>query len=667
MPFLVEASLLEPSAVAGEDGERFSLVAEPSTIVLGRTSSVKLEIEATGGGEDEPPLRATVNVGSLGEIETLEPGRYHVEYSPPSKRFPQVAVVALWRETGPGATVAFFRLPLLGTARVPIQTAPGAEVTVRVAGRSFGPLKAAEDGRVAARLIVPPGVRRAMVSAVGDDGDETSQEMSLDVPPYNRLTLASVPHAVTADGVSLVRLHLFYDATGRRMPSPDAFRIETDLEDAGPVQHITGPLFLGEFTAPAGMQDGEAEIVARVRRDRASTASASVTVGRQSVEHLLVEPLEGSVVADGLSPLKLTVWARDALGLGVGGARPKAEVDPPEAVQSIHVEDAGEGRYTVEILPARIDPPENARAVTARLSCEEASAEVSLELAPWEPARIEVEPTDLELVADGIATTSMTLRALDREGRAMPHIQPEASAALGEVASVTAVEDDGSFLLRYVAPKREYGASRDEPPPTAHETITIEAGGVEEQVSLVLTEVPGRHWSPELFVEAGVGVRTNLGALAGPELVANAGLRIARVGPAEVRGGLWTGLSHQTGSLEPLGSADQGAEVRISTVPLMASASAYVPLDEWSFGAGVGAGLMLAPGTVSLAGSDDVHIDSVARAMGARLSIERRAGPGKFVSSMALVSSSIRHGRDDLDVSGQVGGLGVTIGYGLDL
>ncbi len=50
-----------------------------------------------------------MNVGSFSEPMRLGPGKYRVTYVPPTTRFPQVALVAVWRETGTDARIDFKR------------------------------------------------------------------------------------------------------------------------------------------------------------------------------------------------------------------------------------------------------------------------------------------------------------------------------------------------------------------------------------------------------------------------------------------------------------------------------------------------------------------------------------------------------------------------------
>ncbi len=657
--------VLAPHAVAGDGEEAPTLVVEPATVILGRTDVVNLRIEAPER-EDDPPLRGSVNVGVLGEIEPVEPGVYEASYTPPEERFPQVAVIALWRETGPDATVAFFRLPLLGTARVPVHTVPGAGVAVSVGGRHFGPFEADEQGRAEARLVVPPGPRHAMVSAASGEGEATSQRIDLGIPPYNRLTLATVPHAITADGFSQARLHLYYDVTGRRPPAAGEFHVETALEVQSPLEHVEGPLYRAEYTAAPGIPDGKVELRASVRRDAKSSGVATVTVGRQEVAMLLAEASSVSALGDGVSPVELTLLARDRLGLGVGEAELAQRVERGELLQSVEIEEIGAGEYRARILPARLDPPREKEQVTVTFATAEADVAVAFTIEPWEPAEVLVEPEASALSADGSSTTTFELRAKDSDGRPMDHIQPHVSASSGTVVSVTAAED-GGYVVEYQAPLWRHRGRRgdaDAPPPSREETLRVSVGGVTVATAIELAALVREPLELAPYLRAAGGLQTNLGALAGPGLLVHGGLTLGRRGPLSFGAGLWTGVSGARATWE-LG--DEAAGARLFAVPLLPAGSVTFVHQEWSAGVGAGAGLMLAPGSVRLAGADDVPIGSVLPAFGAKLHIGRRAGPGRALVSLSYVHAGRRHHRGAVDVTGRVGGFGAMAGYGVDL
>ncbi|MFW5878696.1 MAG: hypothetical protein ACOCVR_02655, partial [Myxococcota bacterium] len=657
---------VEASAVAGT-GERLpSLFVQPARVVLGRTSTVSLEIriEEEPG---EPPLRGSVNVGSLGEIEEVEPGLYRATYTPPGSRFPQMAVIALWKETGADAAVSFFPLPLLGTASIPVETSPGASITVRLAGRVFGPYEAGADGRVVARLVVPPGVRQAEVRALSEDGSTTSESIDLGVPPYNRLTLALVPHTVTADASSPVRLHIFYDRTGRRLPRASAFRISTPLAESGPVRHVHGQLYLAEYTAPRGTDDGPAAFRARLRGDRASRGEVQVNVGRQVPSVLTPAPPETPLLGDGSTPAELRLRVSDELGLGVSGLSIEVVPRPEQLLSSVAVRDLGAGEYALDVVPERLDPPSDMRSVKLQISAEEISDEVELEIAPWAPAELRAEPAELALQADGEAETVLHVRVLDEAGREMDHLSPSARASSGEIASITPAER-GGHLVTYRAPKWILRSPETgEAAGTRSETLRLHAGEAHLEIPVVLRPTIKEAWRPSsLFVEASVGLQSNLGALTGPLFTVRGAAGLYELGPVELSAGIGTGMGAAGGSWT-IGEGPEPVTASFLTIPVLAELWAKVPVKSWTAGAGLAAGLMFAPGVVRLPEAEPIEIGSVLPAFGLMLHGSTRLGPGRLGLGLRLLGARRGETEEIVDVSGSLGGLSFTAGYGVEL
>src|SRR6185369_12945445 len=169
-------ALLPASAL----GASLSVVGEP--IVLGRTQRAMLVLDV---GDAEPPdgrpLRLAVNVGSLGAVERVAPGRHRIEYTPPATRHPQVALLGWWRE-GWGEPPEVLRLPLLGTTRLPVKAPAGRTVTVEVGDARFGPVQAGRDRTAVVPLVVPPGIDRVTVTIAGG-AEPVRRVVALEVPP----------------------------------------------------------------------------------------------------------------------------------------------------------------------------------------------------------------------------------------------------------------------------------------------------------------------------------------------------------------------------------------------------------------------------------------------------------------------------------------------------
>ncbi len=659
---------IAPEAIGGEAEESLTLEVDPSVIVLGETREAVLTLSTSGDSGDKP-LQGSVNVGTLGEIEEIEPGLHRIVYTPPDRRFPQTAIVALWRDTGPDAPLFFFRLPLVGTARVPIQTRSGASVTVEVEGESFGPFEADRAGRVEARLKVPPGVRLGTVTAVGTDGQATSQKLDLGSPPFNRLTLAAVPSAVPADGVSEARIHLFHDSHGVGEVSADRIRIKASEGLVSEILHRGGPLYQASFTAPLGMTPGEVSLGASVQNDRASTASVSLRVMPQSIADIAVAASVSQLVADGMSSAKLAVSVTDGLGIGIEGLDIEAIVQPEHLDAETRLEEIGGGEYSVEVLPARFDPPADAKQALIRVRAGEEFGQAELLVLPWEVASIRVEPELIRLTAQGRSAAMIRVRAFDSHDRPLDHLLPRLEASAGTIGSSERAEE-GGYVARYLSPVWSYRvrATGRASPPVRDETIRIVVGNKEAEAVVRLTAGVREAWIPKTFLELGGGYRSNIDHLAGAQGSLHAGVHLISERRFSLGGGFWLGPSLQRGEWEVVGfGEDDGwAEATLMSVPILATCSGQFRPDPWGIGFEGGAGLMMVPGQLELARGEDVSVDGVLPAWGARLWIGRYAGAGHLTLAITYVHALQERGRDRPDVTGQLGGFGGSLGYRIE-
>src|SRR5512138_847643 len=209
-----------------------SIHIEKGAVVLGKTESMPMTIRVDEpAGADIRPLRIAVNVGSFSEPTRLGPGKYRVVYIPPSTRFPQLALVAVWRETGPEAQIDFLRFPLFGTTKIPVTTKRGAKIQAQVGFESFGPFTADAKGSASIPVAVPPEVQSADLTITDTNGIVVKKTVPVAVPPYNRLTAALVPHAIVADGNSWVRLEVLYALGGAGVPA-DQIRVRPSVGTA---------------------------------------------------------------------------------------------------------------------------------------------------------------------------------------------------------------------------------------------------------------------------------------------------------------------------------------------------------------------------------------------------------------------------------------------------
>jgi hypothetical protein len=434
--------------------QAFSLTVGAKTpLVLGEVSEVPVAIEAPETPETEDrPLRIAVNVGQFSEVEKVSPGTYRATYHLPETRFPQVALVAVWRETGPEAPIEFLRIPLSGRTKLPVKSTKGAEIRVIVGDETYGPVVADARGKAELMIAVPPGVTE--VVATSSKARELSQgTVAVDVPPYNRLTLAVTPYLVPADGGSSVTVHAFYDVE-KDPPPIERLKLAVEKGELRPIGQSENR-YKYRFVPTRGTEANEVRLRASVAGDKASRAEAVISLGLPTPERIVSRGLASPLVADGASSADMTVLVLDRLGLGVpnlvltasaasgGNAGQIREVGRGEYAISVR----GPAQYpksgTIEIDVSAADTHGSKAQVEARLPVQVA--------APAWPVRAEMEPEPSLPIADGETAFFVRIAAFDAADR------PFAGGGLvvrADAAEVSPVErTDGAYRARIV-PKR---------------------------------------------------------------------------------------------------------------------------------------------------------------------------------------------------------------------
>lgn len=172
-PSWVVASATAAAAQEPEAGPDAATVrAEPARLVAGQGVLARLFAAAP---------RASGEPRWFTQLGTIVDGLYDAG----DRRAPGFAIVAVaipladGREARGAATIA-----LVGRGALPTTTAPGASVTVEIAGRSFGPVIADARGRADVPVEVPPGVTTATVHSVDRYRRKTAREIELPRPPY---------------------------------------------------------------------------------------------------------------------------------------------------------------------------------------------------------------------------------------------------------------------------------------------------------------------------------------------------------------------------------------------------------------------------------------------------------------------------------------------------
>ncbi len=151
----------------------------PSRLILGTAGSAEISIAAT-----TPLPDLIVSRGTLGPLRR-QGDRLVARYTPPSKTFPQLAIVAA--VSLDRSKIDWVAIPLWGKARTRLRGEPLANVTVLAERLSFGPVRLDTRGQGFLHVAVPPGASELSTLAVDAIGNKKRGKLPLRAPPLERL------------------------------------------------------------------------------------------------------------------------------------------------------------------------------------------------------------------------------------------------------------------------------------------------------------------------------------------------------------------------------------------------------------------------------------------------------------------------------------------------
>jgi hypothetical protein len=615
-----------------------TLTADVKQIVLGETESVPVTIVASDGDDEQAlwPLRVAVNVGSLGPLEPRGGGVFSTVYVPPATRFPQMAVIALWRERGPDAPIHFFNVPLHGSTTLKVQTGAGSSVVAVVGEQRFGPMTADARGRATIPILVPPGVRSAQVEVTNKAGLLTTSGQEIDVPPYSRITVAAVPTALIADGTQWARVEVMYQLGGAGV-SPENIVITPSVGTVR-LRSAAGGRYTYVYSPPTSTTERRALLEVRVKGDAAARATLELALGLPEPTRVVVRPPAAVLSADGRSTATVGVLVLDASGRGLPGQTLSVTANGVPLPAAVH---RAWGLYeTVLTSPATYPSGGLVQLAATLAGPTPLSAAVNFRLAPAATpgqVRLETEPP-LPIAAPG-TEVQVSFHVRDAAGSPLDGAELVATCTSGALGPLRA-DGNGRYVARYVpAPERS-----DEP---VRVRVVDASGGFATELTL-----PLRPTLPALLAGARGGI------------VRSGALTTAR-GGAEV----WLPFTIDTHVLAASVRVEatsterrlgEGADAGLVLVPISA-ALAYELLfvADLSLFAGIEGSLALAYFT----GPDGSSEAALGAGGGVFLSPAYRVGPGSAFADVGFGMVPVA-GRDfELDA----GGLRAYLGYRLEM
>lgn len=479
-----------------------SISIEGGAVVLGRTESVPIVIRVSEQpGTEDRPLRLAVNVGSFSEPTKVGKGTYRAIYIPPSTRFPQLALVAVWRETGPDAQIDFLRFPLFGTTKIAVTTKRGADVTAQLGFDSFGPVVADAKGKATLQVAVPPEVLSAELSITDKTGVSVKKTVPVAVPPYNRLTAALVPHAVVADGNGWVRLDVLYALGGASVPA-DRIHVTPSIGTVN-IQGAAGGLYTYRYVPPAGTRAGEINFTVTVDGDPVAKAGARLSIGLPPPARVLLRPPAIALEAGTGESAPVSLLVMDATGLGLGDQSPEVTANGAPVTPVVY---KGAGIYEANYRAPETYPAGGLVQFFASVRGTAgppiaSTANYQLEAAP-RPGAISASFNPSPVPVGGHTDAELLL-----------HVRDLAGLPLAKAQLITVVSDGILGRLEERAPGL-YAATYTPPPslPDRESTLKIvdANGGFEQTEALPLRQAPRR-----LLVGAFAGWAQSPGEAAG--------------------------------------------------------------------------------------------------------------------------------------------------------
>jgi hypothetical protein len=616
-----------------------------SRLLLGTDKEVTVNLEVTGAeAQVFNPLRVFATVGTLDmPLPTGAPGRFVARYLAPGDRFPQVALLVVELGSGLRRIHAAARIALDGSTVVPFHTSAGTSVTMRVAGKPYGPVVADRQGRVEIPIQVPPGVRSGVARAVDHAGAARETEVDLQLAPFPRMVLLA-PTALDAGSFAeLVVLSVEPDGT----PTPAG---QLTLGASAGLLHPLGAGPSGEarflFEAPRRVGSGALALTATSSSAAPTRADLAVPLRAGATARLVMSPSNNRLIVGEPDIVRIAIAAQDAFGNPTSALGVTVKVEGVPRFASI----APDGTASVTVTaPGRFDGRER---ITVEAALGNLRATEAIRVTGGVPARLTLAVRDARLVADGKQGTELRALAIDRNGTptAVPGLSWDTPE--GRVRRVR-VPRDGEYIAEYV-PDRTREAERQTVAVMASQTLRANA-------TLDVTPPPVR-----LVAAVRAGLFYNLGQAAGPVAFVEA-LRPMRVRRIPFLLGVSAGYLRGDVTSSASGAAGT-ARLETDQVPLLAVARARMPLAlRFEVAAEVLAGASFARSRITASLPDGASFEArgTARApafgLGGELALTLR--PGRLVIGLRYLWIQLGRTSQGDVVDGNSAGLIGDLGY----
>jgi hypothetical protein len=372
-------------------------------VALGKDQKVKLTVEVRGS-HATPRMRASA--GKLGKVRKIRAGTFLVNYTPPYKREPDVAIVSA-QVQDPKCAPGFLALPLLSERKVSARVAPNARVTLKIGKAQYGPARADAQGNVEIPAKLLPGFPEGTLEIALPGGKKKQRKIKLKSKRYTRLQMLSVPAAVRADGASSARLYFFAaDAFGQALKNP-RFKLSARGGTVSEAAPATDDVAWAAFRPRRSLTGGRARINARLLKPRQGKRTFTIRLAPGSALKIALESSAETLVADGESTAVVTVLLTDEKGKGLENLPVEVSVS---GGQTGAVKELGGGRYQAELIAPL--GGEGQAEIRAAVGGQAEAISIGLQA----PQPLSIVATPAQLVADGKSRAQLHIRAFGPKG-----------------------------------------------------------------------------------------------------------------------------------------------------------------------------------------------------------------------------------------------------------
>jgi len=315
--------------------------------VIGVTGETALRIEVSDAPSDPMPMpRVLCSVGQIEDLGREGPASFTARYILPAGRFPQPAIIVAEFATLARPLRGMTTIRLRAATTPSLRTDPGAQVSLRVGDREYGPQTAPADGIVRIPVVVPPGVEFANARSVNQHGKATEQMLDLQVP-YSQRVLFAAPEVLVAGTVAEVAVYAV-DPSGRPANGSNLIMRAADA-NVYPLGSSTPGEARFLVRAPTILRQRSLRLDAQLKGQSTTRLAIRIALVPAPATGLTLEPEAPYLGRGPGASLRVFLGAEDAFGNPVDPGRTDVLVDGQAA--PVRAEVGGEPMVVVTTPP----------------------------------------------------------------------------------------------------------------------------------------------------------------------------------------------------------------------------------------------------------------------------------------------------------------------------